>query len=379
MALIKSRNTLHEGVPKTRLTHTEASGVTALRWENPNGFSANWGIQIGERGEEQTEVRILSSATPAGTAGTVTAATDFEHPADTPVYGIKYDQVVFQRSTDGTAGTATSLTNGTITYQADSDVTIFDDTSGSSTYAYRTLFRSSGLSENSTLSDFITFAGFSFYSLGKIRERAKNKLWDASFLTDDTIDEWVNEWKDEMVNEVIQTNEDYSIGTESIGFGTDGLGTITTADFSQLRRVWITYNGVDRFQSTKQNINDFLPNEIFSSSHPFHNFRGDDVVEVKPADSGGTVELTFYRFGTTMVNDTDELPLPMRPYTKSFTDYVVSQALYKDQKDQSADRRMVFANAAKKEFLLNLAPRDKSGPTSIDIVEPISGQDRIIF
>ena len=198
-------------------------------------------------------------------------------------------------------------------------------------------------------------------------------------LKDDTIDEWVNEWKDEMVNEVIQTNEDYSIGTIEIGFGTDGLGTITTGDFNQVRRVWVTYNGQDRFQSIKQNVNDFLPNEVFSSAHPFHNFRGDDIIEVRPTESGGTMELTFYRFGTTLVNDTDVLPLPMRPYTKSFVDYVVANALYKDQKDNSGDRRMAMAVAAKKEFLQNLAPRDKSGPTSIDLVEPTSGQDSIIF
>jgi hypothetical protein len=80
-----------------------------------------------------------------------------------------------------------------------------------------------------------------------------------------------------------------------------------------------------------------------------------------------------------MVNETDILPLPMRPYTKSFVDYVTAQALYKDQQDDRADRRMAMANAAKRDFVKNIAPRDRSGPTMIDIVEPISGQDRIIF
>ncbi|WP_460996725.1 hypothetical protein, partial [Staphylococcus aureus] len=67
---------------------------------------------------------------------------------------------------------------------------------------------------NSTESDWITSAGFSFYSLGALRQRAKDKLVNASFITDDSLfNDWANEWKDEMANAVIAVNEDYSMGT----------------------------------------------------------------------------------------------------------------------------------------------------------------------
>lgn len=375
--IIKSRNTLHERSQKTRLTQAESAGTNAFRVENTTGLTTNWAIQIGETGAEQTEV-LLGTATAIGSIDT-TANSNFEHPADTPVYFIKYDQVVFEVSTAGTAGTAAPHTDGTITYQPDNHYTRFDDTDGTSTYAYKTYFRNSTLNETTIESDWITSAGFTFYSLGKLRERVKGKLWDSSYLDDDTIDDWLNEWRDQMANEVIQTNEDYSLGTEAVAFGTNGLGTVSAADLTHIRRVWVTYNGNDQFQSSKQNVNDYLPNEVFSSSHPFHSFEGDDVIHIKPEGSGGTATLTYYQFGTTMVNDTDLLPLTMRPYTASFVDYVVAQALYKDEKDQQGDRRMAFANQMKKEFVTNIAPRDRSGPTMIDIVEPISGQDRIIF
>lgn len=382
MALLRVKNNLHEGAPKTFLSYPEASGVGTIRWQNANGFAASWAIQIGETGEEQTETVVLSTGNPSGgTAGTLTANTLYEHPANTPVYGIKYNQVVFEVSTSGTSGTATPITDGTVTYQPDSwdlkdqeSYTIFDHTAGSSSYGYRTRFRSSSLSVTTDQSDWITFAGLDFYSLGKIRERAKNKLWDSSFISDEVADEWINECKDIMVNRVIQTNEDYALGTENIAFGTNGFGTITTADFSQIRRVWITTDGVNDFQSTKMNINDYTPGRIFSSTHPYHAFRGDNVIEVHP-EGPGTAKLQFYRFGTTMVNETDTLPVPMRAYTDIFVDYVVSQALFKDQKDKEAQNKLDRVQLSINQFAMDMAPRDKSGPTMLDIVEPVSGED----
>ena len=372
--IIKTTNNLPETSLKTFLSNTEAAGTTVFRIKNGAGFASGWGVQIGETGEEQSEILVLSGA--AGSAsGTVSSASKYEHPADTPVYAIKYDQVVFERSTSGTAGTATPMTNGTVTIQADHDYTQFDDTSGTPTYAYRTYFRSSGLASNSIESDWITSGGFPFYSLAKIRQRVKDKLWDANFVTDTMIDDWTNEWKDQMTNAVISVNEDYALGTADVGFGTAGLGTITTADFNQVRRVWVTYNGVDIFQSTKQNVNDFLPDQTFSSAHPYHNFRGDNIIQINPPEQGGTASLVFYRFGTTMVNDTDELPIPMRPYTQSFVDYGLAQAYAKDGKLNEFDRTMGAAVSTKFAFKTELTPRDKSGATYIDLKEDVTADD----
>lgn len=372
--IIKVRNNLTVDAPKTYLTYSEVAGTNILRWQNPVGFAASWALQIGEAGQEQTEVVLLSTGNPSGgTAGTLTANTLYEHPVDTPIYGIKYNQVVFYNSASGTTGSGTAITDGTVTYQADQPYTFFDFTSGTTTDAYQTRFRNSVLSTLTTLSDWITPTGFTFYSLAKLRERVKGKLWNSKFVDDTTIDSWLNEWREEMINEVINVNEDYTLGTANVGFGTDGLGTISTVDFSQLRRVWVTYNGVDKYQSTKQSINDFYPNQIFNSVHPYHAFLGDNVIKVQPSDSAGTAELVFYRFGTPMVNDTDELPHSMRSYSRSFVDYAVAQALYKDQKDTSADRKMAVLTSQKAQFVSNLGDRDKTGATLIDIVEPTMG------
>lgn len=377
--IIRVENLLHINAPKTYLMNTEVAGTTVFRLRNTNAFGSSWGVQIGEIGEEQTEVLVLSGNPGAGTLGTSTAVSRFEHPADTPVYGIKFNQVVFERSTTGTAGTATPMTDGTVTYQADHTTTDFDDTSGVGTYAYRTRFRNSVLGSNTSQSDWQTPSGFTFYSLARMRDRIKRKLWASNYIQEDqTIDDWINEWKDEMSNAVIKVNEDYALGTADIAFGTAGLGTITTVDFKHPRRFWvISTSGTT--ESTKMNVNSYLPDQTFVASNPYHSWHGDSVFEVKPSDNGGTARLQFYRFGTTMVNDTDELPLPMRSYTKSFVDYGLAQALFLDGKINEYDRKLGEANESKSSFVSEIVPRDRSGPTYIDITSPISGDDGEFF
>lgn len=269
------------------------------------------------------------------------------------------------------------MTGGTITIQPDQFFTQFDDTTGLATYAYRTYFRSSGLAANSTESDWITPQGFTFYSLAKIRERIKDKLWNSDFVDDLTIDNWINEWKDEMTNSVVSVNEDYAIGTVGIAFGTSGYGTITTADFKQPKRIEVTYDGLAWFLSTKRSLNEYYPSEVVNSAHPYHNWEGDNVIHVMPSDQAGTAKVWYYKTGTPMVNDTDELPFPMRAYTKSFVDYALGLALQKDNKSPQSQTFLASANVQKVAFTQQLAPRDKTGNTMVRLDEVVSGDSNL--
>src|SRR3972149_2046171 len=247
---IDAENTLAVHVHKTFLSTSIAAGATTSPAKNTSGFTTQYAVQIGETGQDQTEVLI----------GTVASGTSFTHPgaafphsADTPIYNIKYNQVVFQKSTSGTAGTATSITDGT------------------------------GTSNPTSQSDWTTSAGYPFYSLAAVTERIKNELWNSTYIQDDKrIHNWVNELKDNWTNAVVSFNQDFALGTTNIAFGTNGLGTITTADYADVRRLWVTYNSVDKFQSTKQSVNDPLPNQIYSSAHPYHQWFGNTVFQVSP-------------------------------------------------------------------------------------------------
>src|SRR3990167_7279850 len=147
--IIRSLNDLDNNAPLTYLANDEVAGTTTIRVKNSTGLTDGWAFQIGKTGEDKTEV-VLGSISNVGTL--TIAALDFDHPADTSIIGIKYNQVVFEKSAAGTAGTAAPITNGPIEYQADAldrqtgkSYTIFDDTLGTSTDAYKTYFRNSVL------------------------------------------------------------------------------------------------------------------------------------------------------------------------------------------------------------------------------------------
>ena len=139
--IIQQKNTLTETAQKTFLSFPEVAGTNVLRWQNPNGFSASWAVQIGETGQDQTEIALLSTSTPSGTAGTLVGSTLHAHPANTALHAVKYDQLVFETSTAGTAGTASPITNGTVSITPDSAYTSFDHTNGSLSYAYKTYWK----------------------------------------------------------------------------------------------------------------------------------------------------------------------------------------------------------------------------------------------
>ena len=386
MSVIKVQNPITASLPKTYTAVQQNAGVGTLYTKNVNGFQANWAIQVGESGENQSEIVLANVSAPSGTQIVLTSTTNFEHPADTPVYAVKYDQVVFHKSTSGTAaGTSGPISGGTVTINPanwDSvnqiSFTQFDDTSGASTDAYRTYFLNSVTNGSTAFSDWLTPAGYSFYSLASITRRIRNKLWNSAYIKDDAvIHDWINEWRDIMANEVLIVNADYNLGSVQVAFGTDGYGTINDLALDSLRRVWVTYDGINQYQSTKMNINDYNPEETFVTNHPYHYFSGtaNNVVTVSPPSSGGTMTIIYYQFGTTLVEDTDTLPIPMRSYTDSFVDYGVAQAAFVDEKMDQYNLKMGLANAAKAEFVNQIAYHDKTGPSYVDIIEEVDGYD----
>lgn len=381
--IIKTENNLTAIAPRTYLSQAVAAGNSIFPWKSPIG-NAQWAVQLGNTGEAQSEILLLTSSTPAGTAGTTSANSLYDHAADTPIFAIKYDQIVFERSTTGTAGTAAPISNGTVGIMSTGTTTFFDDTTGASTYAYKTMFRNSSLAVNSTESDWITPTGFSFYSLGKIRQRVKDKLVSAGYISginvdDSMIADWINEWMEIMTNEAIAVNEAYSMGTMEIDYaGTTELGTITATDFKQLYRVWYT-DGSGTYTATKMDANSFSPNKTFVSTFPYFYMQGDNIIGRKPSDSAGTFTCEYYKLSPVLVEDTDQIPVNMQAYTKSFVDYGHSQALFKDQKIQEAKLKSDEAYGILQKFIQQITPRNKTGSTFIEIVEDVASEQELFL
>lgn len=368
--IIKVKNVLDQDAPVTQLTQSVNSG-TNLYVQNINQFSASGAVQIGKTGEERAEIKMLNGTTPAGTQLQLTSAVSFAHPEDTPVYYTKFDQVVIKRSTSGTAGAATPL--GTVSITPDSLHTIYDDTNGASSYAYKASYRNSVSGDESVDSDWLTQSGYTFYSLAKIRERIKNKLFSANFIkNDEQIDQWINEWLEEMNNAAVNVNQDYSLGTADYAFDSEGYGTITGSDYKSVRKLEVTRDGQQYVTGTHIQLIDYDTDDIYYSSEPRYYYLGDNVFRIVPPESGGTVRITYSKLITVLENETDELPVSMRSFTKTFTDYALSQAHMFDEKYDAGDRFLQSAEMGKQNFISQITPRDRSGPQMMHVEESLS-------
>jgi hypothetical protein len=371
--LLRVKNLLDQNAQTTFLTQLEASGTTTLHVKNANGYATNqWAVQLGKTGEEQSEIGVLSNAAPSGTTLTLGTATNFSHPTDTPVYAVKFNKIIWLRSITGTAGAATAFATTTIT--PDSEFTQYDDTTGASTYAYKSAYYNSLTTGTSTQSDWLLSVGYDFYSLSSIKQRVKDKLFNAGFIGDDSVlKDWINEYMEILTNKVIDVNQDYNLGSTNVAFAASGeLGTITDVDFKQVRRAWYTENGNDVYTMTKMESTTPRPNQEFNETQPYFYMYDNNVMARWPHDNVGTAKVLYYRLSPVLVNETDTLPIPMRGYTKGFVDYALAQAYRKDSKNDIATIMENSAMSQAERFMKEMTPRTKSGPQMIDIVETVS-------
>lgn len=371
MIIPVSNNLTDYSTAKSYLSEDESSGAGTIRVKNIAGFTKQYAIQLGKTGDEETEIVVLANTAVAGTGLDVSGTIAYDHGADTPVYQIKYDQIVFKKSSSGTAGTATAITDGTVSITPDGTVTVFDDTSGVSTDAYKTSFYNSAIGTASSDSDWITPTGHDFYSLASLRKRVLDKLPNKNFLENETvIDDWLNEWLEQMTNAAVKVNEGYSMGSTDVSFGTSGLGTVTDSDFKTVKKFEITYNGGDSWsKATRKEVDEFERNEQFSSEAPVYGWMDDDVFFVRPYGTAGTASIIYSRLQTKMTDEGDLLPLPMRGYTRSFVNYALGQAQFKDEKQ--SDVLKAEAERDKAQFVTEITPRDTDGAKFIRLdVEP---------
>jgi len=356
---------------KSFISSNLAISGTAIPVRNISGFTANYAVQVGRTGEEQSEITIISA--PSGTSLPLySGSLTYAHNIDTPVYQIHYDQILFKRSTTGTTGTATAISTVSIT--PDSIYTEYDDTTGVSTYSYKTQYKNSVSGDVSSESDWFTPAGPSYYSLQKMRDRSKGALYSAQYLKDDTVvNDWINEWVEQMTNSAIKVNQAYSVGTTSIAFGTASLGTVVDSNFKQAIKVEFTFDGIKYIPSSEIPYNRWSTRDYFSTLYPRHYWLGDTIFGVLPTNVPGTAKIAFAKRADILVNETDELPLHLRSYTSSCVNYVLYRAYDLDNKGDQADKYYNKFLQSKSEFVNEITPRDQSGVKTIDFVEGLSG------
>lgn len=362
---IRIKNTQTISSPKSNLSAAIQAGANVIPVKNINDYQINYFTQLGQTGEERSEI-VQVAGTPSG--GTFAAgATRYPHPTDTPAFAIKYNKIVVKRSTSGTAGSATNY--GTVDITPDQPFTQFEDSTAQSGYAYKTAFYNSVLDVYSSESNWITTSGYSPYSRGGLRNAVRQRIKNIPGVEDGDIDLFLNEYMEMMRNAAVQVNEDYGLGTLNV---TVGAGTqeyqITDDLHRSPARVWMISAGgtVPYLPIFTADID---PTNEYSWNPRFY-LPGDNTIGFIPVPNApGTAQIIQNVLDEQLDSDDDQIPRPMKPYRTGFIDYATAMCYRQDGKDALADSREVLAMRKIDMFKAEIDPRQRMTNEQVVMVD----------
>lgn len=231
-----------DDLEKTYLTDPVSEAATSLVVKNNDRFSANQRIMLGEMGQEKTEIVTLSAV--SGGTGLTIGATVYPHPVDTPIYALRFDQVKFYRSTTGVSGTYSILATVALDVDNENLHTLYDDTTGVSTYYYKISFYHSISTVESSLSDPVVGAGYPRKSAGKIADDLLQEFGQDALntISRDELRSWMNEVNDDLHGRVkkpysfLHTREAFSrtANASTLAFPTNSDGSQKMWKFDRL-------------------------------------------------------------------------------------------------------------------------------------------------
>lgn len=335
---------------KSYLANPYAIGTTSIVVKNADRFAVNDRIMLGEMGSEKTEIVTVSVAATDGMTITV-GATVFSHEADTPVYKLRFDQVKFYRSTTGSTGSYSLLSTQNLDVDNANLTTIYDDTTGLSTYYYKMTLYNSVSTLESAFTDPIAGSGYSRNQVGYLIDQILQEVNDQNeqHVTRSEVLGYLNEVNDDLTISVakpyafLYTRSALSpVASQSyLDFPTDSSGNQTMWKFDHM-----DYNFLDSTTDPVTNItrtlqvedpvyfrNRYTDNTIDSTTvsddarvmtldQSVNRFRFDHPFET----TDGTLYLHYYQFFPTLDTEGDEILTPtpriyklfvkMRYYTK---------------------------------------------------------------
>lgn len=162
---------------KSYLANDYSAAITSIDVKNTDRFAVNDRIMIGEMGQEKTEIVTVSAVNANGTTLTV-GTTVFSHSADDPVTVMRFDQAKFYRSTTGVSGTYSVIATKNLDVDNANLTTIYDDTTGLTTYHYKMSVYHSVSTLESDFSDVITGSGWRRRQVGNIIDEILQEVSD---------------------------------------------------------------------------------------------------------------------------------------------------------------------------------------------------------
>lgn len=204
--LIKTRNP-NVSSEKSSISESANSGITDIKVLNNQGFSANDYIVIGKIGDDQTELRQISSVSVSDTLN-LSAAISFSHSVGTEISTIAYNQLEISYKTTE-SGSYTVLTTTGI--EVDDEFTTYDHTAGQTTFFYRTRFYNSQTGQYSSYSAERKGSGPSTKEVSKMVNMVLLQTEDpnAEFSTREQVLDYINYAYQEVINAITQATPSF--------------------------------------------------------------------------------------------------------------------------------------------------------------------------
>jgi hypothetical protein len=201
---VKTDNTsLTIDAQSTFLTSDTAAASGTLTVKNIYGFAVNQILVIGEIGNEGSEIiKTHNSTAPTGSTITLASNTVFAHSSSTPITVLAYDQAEFSSAATVT-GAKTVLATSNLS--ADSDETVYNDTTATTGY-YFVRFKNSITSAFSAYSDPIPVTGYGLNTARNVIDNALGMINKTvgEVLTDDYGFQQINNCQMEALKELKQ-------------------------------------------------------------------------------------------------------------------------------------------------------------------------------
>lgn len=157
-------------------------------------------LLLGDIGQEKTEIVQLSNGTaPSGTTVYFQTACSFDHPQDTKVTILDYNQFAISRAT-GVSSQKSTLTTANL--QVDQLSSIYNDNTNTTGYGFVEFYDSIN-SRYSSPSDPIPYAGYADNSVYMVKKRALdsvNEKIDTELITNEILDQYLQEARREYHN-----------------------------------------------------------------------------------------------------------------------------------------------------------------------------------
>lgn len=186
---------------RTTVDTSASSGATTITLTSAQGIGANDYVLIGSIGQEQTELKLVSSI--SGDTLTLNTALSYAHDENEPVYALRGNQVQIYSGddVDGKPPSDSSFSSvATIDIDPDGTETEYLDSSGDTDTWYKwTFYNSTTNSENTNLNEVKAIRGRYHPLYAKLSEvRQEAGLLNNKYITDNQIAGAVNDAQSEI-------------------------------------------------------------------------------------------------------------------------------------------------------------------------------------